>query len=43
MRKAFISRFEGGTFLEADYSGLEFRVCVELSRDSQGLSDILKE
>mgnify|MGYP005695249761 FL=1 len=42
VRKAFISRFEGGTFLEADYSGLEFRVCVELSRDSQGLSDILK-
>ncbi len=42
VRKAFISRFEGGTFLEADYSGLEFRVCVELSRDSQGLRDILE-
>jgi DNA polymerase I-like protein with 3'-5' exonuclease and polymerase domains len=42
VRKCFISRFENGIWIESDYSGLEFRTCVELSRDAQGLSDILE-
>ena len=42
VRKCFISRFENGIWVESDYSGLEFRTACELSRDSQGLSDILE-
>jgi len=42
VRKCFISRFENGTWIESDYSGLEFRTACELSRDSQGLADILE-
>ena len=42
VRRAIVSRFDDGLLLEADYSGLEFRTCVELSRDSQGLADILE-
>jgi DNA polymerase I-like protein with 3'-5' exonuclease and polymerase domains len=42
VRKCFISRFENGIWIEADYSGLEFRTACELSRDSQGLADILE-
>ena len=42
VRKCFISRFENGIWIESDYSGLEFRTACELSRDSQGLSDILE-
>jgi len=41
VRSCFVSRFDDGIILEADYSGLEFRTCVELSRDAQGLADIL--
>ena len=40
VRKAVRSRFEGGTIMEADFSGLEFRVAGELSRDSQIIEDI---
>ena len=42
VRKCFISRFENGTWIESDYSSLEFRTACELSRDSQGLADILE-
>ena len=41
VRKAVISRFEGGLIVEADFSGLEFRVAGELSRDPQIIEDIL--
>ena len=40
VRKAVRSRFEGGQILEADFSGLEFRVAGELSRDEQIIEDI---
>ena len=42
VRKCIVSRFENGQILESDYSGLEFRTACELSRDSQGISDILE-
>ena len=42
VRKCIVSRFESGLILEADYSGLEFRTACELSRDSQGIADILE-
>ena len=35
-----MSRFDGGQILEIDFSGLEFRVAGELSRDSQIIEDI---
>lgn len=41
VRKAVISRFEGGVICEADFSGLEFRVAGELSRDPQIIHDIM--
>jgi len=41
VRKAVVSRFEGGQILEADFSGLEFRVAGELSRDAQIIQDVL--
>ena len=41
VRKCIVSRFENGQILESDYSGLEFRTACELSRDSQGIADIL--
>ena len=41
VRKAVTSRFEGGTFFECDFSGLEFRVAGEVSRDPQIIEDIL--
>ena len=41
VRKCVISRFEGGNILEMDFSGLEFRVAGELSRDPQIIDDIL--
>lgn len=43
IRRVVISRWEdiGGLILEADFSGLEFVVAGELSRDSQIISDIL--
>jgi len=40
VRKAVRSRFDGGQILEADFSGLEFRVAGELSRDEQIIKDI---
>jgi len=42
VRKAVVSRFEGGEIMEADFSGLEFRVAGELSRDPQIIADILE-
>jgi DNA polymerase I-like protein with 3'-5' exonuclease and polymerase domains len=41
VRKAVVSRFKGGFIVEADFSGLEFRVAGELSRDQQIIDDIL--
>jgi len=40
VRKSVVSRFKGGLVLEADFSGLEFRVAGELSRDPQIIKDI---
>jgi DNA polymerase I-like protein with 3'-5' exonuclease and polymerase domains len=41
VRKSIVSRFDGGVIMEADFSGLEFRVAGELSRDTQIISDVL--
>lgn len=41
VRKAVISRFPNGKFVEADFSGLEFRVAGEVSRDPQIIEDIV--
>ena len=41
VRAAVTSRFEGGKFYEIDFSGLEFRVAGEVSRDPQIIDDIL--
>lgn len=43
VRKAIVSRWQGqgGLILEADFSGLEFVVAGELSRDQQIIDDIL--
>jgi DNA polymerase I-like protein with 3'-5' exonuclease and polymerase domains len=41
VRKAVLSRFNNGLVVEADFSGLEFRVAGELSRDPQIIEDIL--
>ena len=41
VRKAVVSRFPNGQIWEADYSGLEFRVAGELSKDGQIIEDIL--
>ena len=41
VRKAVVSRFPDGIVVEADFSGLEFRVAGELSRDPQIIEDIL--
>lgn len=41
VRACVVSRFDGGYILEADFSGLEFRVAGELSRDPQIIEDIL--
>lgn len=42
VRKAIVSRFGNShLILEADYVGLEFRTACELSRDGQGIADIL--
>ena len=40
VRKCLVSRFDGGQILEIDFSGLEFRVAGELSRDSQIIEDV---
>lgn len=41
VRKCVVSRFENGMVIEADFSGIEFRVAGELSRDSQIIEDIM--
>lgn len=41
VREAMISRFPNGLILEADFSGLEFVMAGELSRDPQIISDVL--
>jgi DNA polymerase-1 len=41
IRKCVTSRFEGGEIMEADFSGLEFRVAGELSKDAQIYDDIM--
>lgn len=41
VRSAFVSRFEGGEIIECDFSGLEFVIAGELSRDPQIIADIL--
>lgn len=41
VRAAVISRFDGGKIIEADFSGLEFRVAGEVSRDPQIIEDIM--
>lgn len=41
VRKAVVSRFNNGQIVEADFSGLEFRVAGELSRDPQIIEDVL--
>ena len=42
IRRAVVSRFDGGEIMEADFSGLEFRVAGELSKDPQIIADILE-
>lgn len=41
VRRCVVSRFEDGEIAECDFSGLEFRVAGELSRDAQIIEDIL--
>ena len=41
VRRAIVSRFKNGLVAEIDYSGLEFRVAGELSRDKQIIDDVL--
>jgi len=41
VRKCVVSRFTNGSIIEADFSGLEFVVAGELSRDPQIIEDIL--
>jgi len=41
IRECVVSRFEGGEIMEADFSGLEFRVAGELSKDGQIYDDIM--
>lgn len=40
IRKCVVSRFDGGEIMEADFSGLEFRIAGELSKDPQIFEDI---
>lgn len=40
VRRAVISRFNQGSIMEADFSGLEFRVAGELSKDAQIFEDV---
>ena len=41
LRKALVSRFENGSLLEADFSGLEWRVAADLSRCKTAMDDII--
>ena len=40
IRRAMVSRFDGGQILEADYSQLEFRVAGYLANDPQAYHDV---
>lgn len=40
IRRAMVSRFEGGNILEADYAQLEFRVAGYLANDPQAYHDV---
>jgi DNA polymerase I-like protein with 3'-5' exonuclease and polymerase domains len=40
IRKCVVSRFQGGSITEADFSALEWRCAGELSRDQQIIADI---
>lgn len=40
IKKVFTSRWQGGKVLDMDFSQLEFRVAVEMSRDEKGVQDI---
>ena len=40
VRRCVVSRFDEGHIIEIDYSGLEFRVAGELSKDPQIIEDI---
>lgn len=40
IRKAMVSRFDGGNIMEADYSQLEFRVAGYLANDPQAYYDV---
>lgn len=40
VRRAVVSRFNNGKIMEADFSGLEFRVAGELSKDAQIFEDV---
>lgn len=40
IRRAMVSRFEGGSIMEADYAQLEFRVAGFLSADPQAYHDV---
>ena len=41
VRAVVVSRFEGGSILQADYSQLEFRVAAQLCGDEKMIKDIL--
>ena len=41
VRAVVVSRFEGGSILQADYSQLEFRVAAQLCGDDKMIKDIL--
>jgi DNA polymerase I-like protein with 3'-5' exonuclease and polymerase domains len=41
VRRAVVSRFEGGSITEVDFSQLEFRSAGELSKDKQILQDVV--
>lgn len=43
IRKVFISRFEGGSLLNADFKQLEFRVAAYLAQCLNAIKDILDE
>jgi len=42
VREAMVSRFENGLIIESDFSGLEFVMAGELSRDTQIIKDVLE-
>ena len=41
VRRVVISRFNGGSILQADYSQLEFRIAAQMSGDEQMIKDIM--